>query len=176
LGNRVSGLNAEAQAVETDFAQKQKNIQKLLDTAKNADRFIAETLANLRKIAARLRPDSPDMQSLEKAESFARKRAAETASSPDPANQQFASQYNNRAEQIRSLQERAQDLATRLSAEIDRFERMKQQIQYAYELRQLDKFISDVSQELDNVERVLSSAKDMNDLAKKIDRPAVPTQ
>jgi hypothetical protein len=130
----------------------------------------------LKDTAERLGPESSYMKTLQAQEELVRSLAREAWSSRNTGDHPYGEQLDKQAATIAGLRGEARDIAARLAAEIDRLDRSKSQLGFAYAVRRTDAFIKTARDYLDAARQVLQGTADLASKAERIAAPAVPSQ
>ena len=88
----------------------------------------------------------------------------------------YGEQLATQGAKISELRSEASNLAGKFAAQIDRLERSKSQIAYAYVVQRTDAFISTARTYLDDARKLLRGTADLADTANHITAPNAPTQ
>lgn len=169
-------LKSETESELAALGEKQKVLETILKDAKGARQFVDELISLLRATAARLSPEGAYAKTLQEQEELVRGLADAARSSRDPTDHPYGAQLDAQARTIGAMRAEARELGGRLAAQVDRLERSKSQIGYAYAIKRTDEFIRNARAFLDAAERVLRGTSGLADKAGAIVAPVVPTQ
>jgi hypothetical protein len=176
LAEQGARLKAETEAALKAFDEKQKELEGITNDAQGARQYVDGMIGLLRAAATRLGPNGSYVKTLKDQEDFVRNLATEALASQNTGDHVYGEQLAGQAAAIGDLRHEASDLAAKLAAEIDRLERSKTQIAYAYAVKRTDEFIKVARSYLDSARILLRGASDLATKAEKIVAPTVPTQ
>jgi predicted phage tail protein len=156
--------------------EKQRVLDMILKDIQSARQFVDDLMKLLKDTADRLGPESSYAKTLQAQEELVRGLAGEASSSRNTADRLYGDQLDKQASVIAGLRGEARDLAAKLAAEIDRLDRSKSQLRFAFALRSTDAFIKTAREYLDAAREVVNGAADLATRAERIAAPTVPTQ
>jgi hypothetical protein len=176
LAEQGARLKTDTEQALKSLDEKQSGLESILKDVRSAREFVDDMIRLLRDTAARLGPDSPYMKTLQAQEELVRLLSREAWASQNTGDHPYGEQLDKQAGTIAALRSEARDIAARLAAEIDRLDRSKSQLGFAYAVKRTDAFIKTARGYLDAARRVLQGTADLATKAEQIAAPTVPTQ
>jgi DNA repair exonuclease SbcCD ATPase subunit len=170
MGSVSKNLGDEALRLKEETARGLKKLDDLerqltvgRENTENAGRTVDELLSLLREGAARLSPDAAYVRILNAQEATVRDFANRAASHADGEIRKLASWYKDKAEEIATIRQEAEQLRTRLLTQIDRLEQQKGRLEFAVAAVQIDQFIKNARAYLDTLNDIATGAKSLAD-------------
>lgn len=176
LAAKSEQLKKDTEAALKDFDEKQKILEEAATDARMASQRIEELVSILRDAADRLGPNSDYIKVLKQQEGFLRELAAKAMAGESAGDHVYGEQMMRQGADIAALRAEASDLAAKLAAQIDRLERSKSQITYAYVVKRTDDFLKTARAYLDGARKLLQGTTDLVNKGQGIVAPAIPGQ
>ncbi|MFI4996045.1 MAG: hypothetical protein ACHQAQ_09710 [Hyphomicrobiales bacterium] len=161
-------LAGEAKRLQDDTLRRLDELGKLEKSLQDKQRDTASAKQNvdaliklLRDAADRLAPDNAYRKTLKAEEDIIRGLARDAEASPDPELRKMIPQYRGNLADIGSMQEEAEGLRTRLTAQIDRLVRLRERMEHMWAASQIDAFIKDARAYLDHMKAIADGTQNL---------------
>lgn len=155
--------------LERDLTINQQNTE-------NTRKTVDELMSLLREGASRLSPDGVYVRTLDSQEAVVRDFGNRAAAKTDAEIRKLAAWYKDKAEEIAGIRREAEQLRTRLLAQIDRLEQQKERLEFAIAVTQIEQFIKNARAYLDTLNTIAVGAKNLADNLGNAFGTARPTQ
>jgi len=176
LAAKGDQLKTDTEAALKDFDDKQHILEEAANDARTAGQNVDDLIKLLRAAADRLGPNGDYIKILKQQEEFVRDLAAKAMASENTGDHVYGEQLASQGAQIGALHAEANALAAKLAAQIDRVERGKTQIAYAYAVKRTDDFIKTARAYLEGARKLLQDTTDLVAKGNGIIAPTVPSQ
>lgn len=176
LAAKGEQLKKDTEAALKDFDEKQRILEEAANDARMAGQNVEDLIKILRAAADRLGPNGDYIKVLKQQEEFVRDLAAKAMASENTGDHVYGEQLTSQGTEIAALRAEASDLAAKLAAQIDRVERSKTQITYAYAVKRTADFIKTARAYLDGARKLLQDTTDLVAKGNGIVAPTVPSQ
>jgi hypothetical protein len=176
LAARGEKLTKDTETAVKDFDEKQRALEATAKDLRQASRHVDDLISILRAATNRLGPNGDFLKVLREQEQFLRELAAKALSSANTADHPFGEQLMKQASELAGLSAETGDLAAKLAAQVDRVERSRSQIEYAYVIKRSGEFIATAKAYLDGARKLLEGTTGLVQKGNEIIGPVIPSQ